>query len=397
MFKDPINIYRGPQGSSSQASGSQNTFRVAPKEPSRHQAPDSRQPSNVPRPLGVAVTAGPTPSIITTSTPIDESSVFIFEAEGSRTPATVKQSTHLVSPPDDDPDTINRSNPPVATPPKPGKHEAAPSEATTFSTLHRSSSSSQVSGKEQTDVPGWSNEPTSASSLTPPETISYDSNNWYKEAPGQFYPNQSEWPHSSSQSTSFQTPISPYESYPTPFTTQGPALPPEGDLTAQRQYQQTQPWDQEQAPVYDQPGPSAPDNQYPIIAPVDMESDDPFDVTDDDYESDDSFLVRQAPADSCTMDDELGVMVAFQADQVKQDLSLRSITSFIDRPNMLSTYIPSHRSSPLNNSMTARIFSHFIHVTAASISMYERHPANPSLIFEGVPVPRSQQSLWTCK
>ncbi|KAB8303416.1 hypothetical protein EYC80_004843 [Monilinia laxa] len=91
----------------------------------------------------------------------------------------------------------------------------------------------------------------------------------------------------------------------------------------------------------------------------------------------------------------VGAVIALQARQNAQDQSLRSFTSWIDRADMLSAYNPSLRSSPLNDSMTARIFCHFINVTGPSISMFERNPANPSLIFQGRSVPSSQQHIWT--
>jgi hypothetical protein len=69
----------------------------------------------------------------------------------------------------------------------------------------------------------------------------------------------------------------------------------------------------------------------------------------------------------------------------------------INVPNMLSTYVPSSQASPLRDTTTARIFYHFINVVAPSISMFERHPANPSLLYQGRPVPQSQQHIWTCK
>ena len=94
---------------------------------------------------------------------------------------------------------------------------------------------------------------------------------------------------------------------------------------------------------------------------------------------------------------DLGVVVALQARQDTRALNLRAMTSYIDRPNMLATYTPSPQASPLQDPMVARLFCHFINVTGPSISMNERHPANPSLIFQGRPVPRSQQHIWTCK
>lgn len=103
------------------------------------------------------------------------------------------------------------------------------------------------------------------------------------------------------------------------------------------------------------------------------------------------------PDDTHLKQNDLGIVVAVQAGQDKHGLSLRSFVSFIDRPNMLATYTPSSQSTPLQDPMTARIFCHFINVTGPCMSMYERHPANPSLIFQGSPVLKSQQHIWTCK
>jgi len=129
------------------------------------------------------------------------------------------------------------------------------------------------------------------------------------------------------------------------------------------------------------------------------DEEDPFDVSDDDITMEDyagsAKWQDDFPDDHSNND--LALVVALHTGQDNQGLRLRSFTSFIDRPDMLATYIPSPQSSPLRDSMTARIFCHFINVTGPSISMFERHPANPSLIFQGQPVPSSQQHIWTCK
>lgn len=96
---------------------------------------------------------------------------------------------------------------------------------------------------------------------------------------------------------------------------------------------------------------------------------------------------------------DLGSAVALQAIQDRQDQRLRTYHSFLDGygPDVLSTYQPSARDSPLSDNITARIFCYFINVTGPSISLFERHPVNPSLMFQGRPVPPSQQHIWSCK
>jgi len=130
------------------------------------------------------------------------------------------------------------------------------------------------------------------------------------------------------------------------------------------------------------------------------DEDDPFDVSDDDItmeeEGESSGVWREDIQDGHLRNNDLGIVVALQAQQDNQGLSLRSLTSFIDRPDMLATYTPSPQSTPLKDPMTARIFCHFVNVTGPCISLFERHPANPSLMFQGVPVPKSQQNIWAC-
>lgn len=125
------------------------------------------------------------------------------------------------------------------------------------------------------------------------------------------------------------------------------------------------------------------------------DDEDPFDISDEDMDNDfeerDEEISRTGQRNN-----EFSDVVALQA-MARQDTHLRSFTSFIDRPDMLSAYQPSPQSSPLRDPMTARVFCHFINVTAPALSMFERHPANPLLIFQGFPVPKSQQHIWTCE
>lgn len=130
------------------------------------------------------------------------------------------------------------------------------------------------------------------------------------------------------------------------------------------------------------------------------EDDDPFDVSDDDMITEiDNLAWQDNSSDQYMKSNDLGiqVVVAMKNGQPFHDSHLRSVTSFISRPDMLATYVPSPQSSPLSDPMTARIFCHFVSVTGPCISMFERHPANPALIFQGQPVPASQQHMWTCE
>ncbi len=90
---------------------------------------------------------------------------------------------------------------------------------------------------------------------------------------------------------------------------------------------------------------------------------------------------------------DLGLMLALRAS--RSERGIRSLHSFLNEPNVLSTYHPVYTASPLMDSQTARVFCHFVTATAPTLSLCERHPANPSIMFSGTPVPVSQRSLWT--
>lgn len=91
---------------------------------------------------------------------------------------------------------------------------------------------------------------------------------------------------------------------------------------------------------------------------------------------------------------DLGNVMALQAAQDDQNSSLRGFSTFLDDPNTLASYQHSN-SSNLDDPMTARIFLHFINVTGQNISMYERHPADPALIFTGHE--STHHNLWSCQ
>lgn len=93
---------------------------------------------------------------------------------------------------------------------------------------------------------------------------------------------------------------------------------------------------------------------------------------------------------------ELGV-VAFQRLDQPYDMfgtHTRTFSAFAPE-NLLATYEPSPANSPLNDKQIAAVFWHFVNVTGPSISLYERHPFNPSTIFQGQPISKACQHIWT--
>ncbi|KAI5868638.1 hypothetical protein GGS23DRAFT_41290 [Durotheca rogersii] len=63
--------------------------------------------------------------------------------------------------------------------------------------------------------------------------------------------------------------------------------------------------------------------------------------------------------------------------------------------SFLATYNPSPADSPLHDEQIAAVFWHFVNVTGPSISLYERHPFDPSPIFQGQAIPKARQHIWT--
>ncbi|KAI1461483.1 hypothetical protein F4805DRAFT_284469 [Annulohypoxylon moriforme] len=93
---------------------------------------------------------------------------------------------------------------------------------------------------------------------------------------------------------------------------------------------------------------------------------------------------------------EMGV-VAFQRLDQPYDMfgtQTRTFAAFAPE-SFLATYEPSPANSPLNDKQIAAVFWHFINVTGPSISLYERHPFDPTPLFQGTPVPKARQHIWT--
>lgn len=120
---------------------------------------------------------------------------------------------------------------------------------------------------------------------------------------------------------------------------------------------------------------------------VEDPEDDYWDVSSDEEAiNSNDYSSQVAPVD-------LGLMIAISANQ--HGKSFRSLTNFLNEPNVLSTYHPTYAASPLKDPQTALIFCHFITATAPSISSSERRTINSAAMFSGMAVPKSQQALWT--
>ncbi|KAI0430165.1 hypothetical protein F5Y09DRAFT_239004 [Xylaria sp. FL1042] len=145
--------------------------------------------------------------------------------------------------------------------------------------------------------------------------------------------------------------------------------------------------------THSQPGSSGtvveaePTRQVPAEQLEDWE----YDFYDDDAsmgESDDEFL-------SAPQLDGPGVVTSQRLDHQYHMLGTHTRTfSTIGAETVLATYDPSPINSPLTDKHIAAVFWHFINVTGPSMSIYERHPLDPSNIFQGQ-IPTSKQHGWT--
>ncbi|MCJ1286698.1 hypothetical protein MMC26_006044 [Xylographa opegraphella] len=143
------------------------------------------------------------------------------------------------------------------------------------------------------------------------------------------------------------------------------------------------------SPVREEPGqqPTQPTQPMQYSNTSTDPDDDLFDVETDDEEV--ALINRMAS----TPQNDVALLLALAASQ--DDRVLRSYSAFLNGPDVLASYLPTFTTSPLMDSNTARVFCHFITATGPSLSIFERHPTNPEVMFMGIPVPPSLQSLWT--
>ena len=123
---------------------------------------------------------------------------------------------------------------------------------------------------------------------------------------------------------------------------------------------------------------------------IGLPDDDPYDPYDVDSDQEDATMKSPTTENSPS---DLKLMIHLSANQY--DSTFRTMTNFLNEPNVLATYHPSYTASPLKDRQTARVFCHFITATAPTLSVCERHPSNPGALIQGYPAPKSQQALWS--
>ncbi|KAI0387578.1 hypothetical protein F5Y04DRAFT_7692 [Hypomontagnella monticulosa] len=180
-------------------------------------------------------------------------------------------------------------------------------------------------------------------------------------------------------------------------------------------------WRQEQSPNFNQISPVAPENfaqnvppvvpqQSPINAYLDKgkgpaEPEEIIQTTEpvfEEWEYPVSDNESMAESDDVPISERRGSLdlneygvVSFQRFDQPFDTFGTQTRMFATFAPDLATYEPSPANSPLNDKQIAAVFWHFVNVTGPSISLYERHPLDPSTIFQGQPIPKERQHIWT--
>lgn len=91
---------------------------------------------------------------------------------------------------------------------------------------------------------------------------------------------------------------------------------------------------------------------------------------------------------------ELGLVAARGA---RDAFGIHQRTFGFPSDNLLSSYTTTQGDSPLNDPQAASVFKHFISVTGPSMSLYERHPYDPSAVFQDSQLPKSRRHIWSCE
>lgn len=136
----------------------------------------------------------------------------------------------------------------------------------------------------------------------------------------------------------------------------------------------------------------------PTLSPNYVLSEAAVEAHDDDYydvQSDDEMDFDIPVVSHQDLERQQSLTRMLQMNQISvQDLQTRRYDTFIF-DGMLDRYRVERVANPLRNPATARVFAHFISVTGPSLSIFERHPRNTSVLFTEGQIPFSQQGLWT--
>ncbi|CAK4031839.1 transcriptional regulatory [Lecanosticta acicola] len=171
-------------------------------------------------------------------------------------------------------------------------------------------------------------------------------------------------------------------------------------------------WPQPHAPGSSQPAPAdhttpeyyeheshATPNHTPTYmltaAAVEAQDDEYYDVGSDEEVEGDAYADEQQGHEQQQQQQQQTLRRILAANHISsQGLLSRRYDTFLYE-GILNHYRVEEVASPLKNPATARVFAHFISATGPSLSIFERHPRNTSVLFTEGSIPLSQQGLWT--
>jgi hypothetical protein len=136
-------------------------------------------------------------------------------------------------------------------------------------------------------------------------------------------------------------------------------------------------------------------NSLLSAAAVRTQDDDYYDV----YADEDEREYWASDAELGQHGDEMGSQATLSgllgmSQMITLDQRTRTYDTFL-YPGFLDHYRAEQAANPLKNDATKRVFAHFISVTGPSLSIFERHHRNTSILFNDSAIPSSQQGLWT--
>ncbi|RDW92157.1 hypothetical protein BP5796_01551 [Coleophoma crateriformis] len=406
VFKDPLSAFRGPFAGTSSFSLTSEPQPAIPSQPYQQAATLSAPLPNIaPKPLSTLLPTASHTSVVSavqnlprTSPLLERNPYFIQEHAGQGGQVTQQSQEHelvhtfhvhrygL-------PNIVDRSQVPNV---QDKQRRSQPSHYDFEALQNVQHNERRQSVQDQTSPLQWASGPSRAS-ISSSQELFIDSNSQYSASTiyHTTYPTSRNWPPTQT-STHGNLPSPPESAARSSFASESQ---PKSPVLEQKTYVSSskQPQTLQYPQQYHESQSKDWNSLYQQIDNDDNDED-LYDVSDEDdvMEDEEAFTSNQIAVQGVHLkNNDLGIMVALQARQDVQEVALRSYTSFIDRANMLANYRPSASSSPLDDPMTARVFCHFINVTGPSISMFERHPTNPSLVFQGRPVPKSQQHIWS--
>ena len=125
-------------------------------------------------------------------------------------------------------------------------------------------------------------------------------------------------------------------------------------------------------------------------AAIEAQDDDYFDVDSEDDDTDEACNIHDYTQDSRRAYNNPNTLMRIGSLRSREHLQESYAIS-----QALDTYRPERVANPLKNEMTARVFAHFVRVTAPTIALFDRRPKGQRSPVSGPPLSFSEQGLWT--